>query len=233
MLKVLVVVIGGGLLLALGSGCVLGTYAVDRTNDFVDMFGVRVSANLGIGLEANVRATELFQTGAGWSEKFAIGFKGRHYGVYEEKTRTSPFIETDWFPVIYPTPFALDRRVWRHGLKGNFPDIDISRQMFLGCSSDIPFTKDGTVTDYDRRYDEVGFSVYLGMVGVDAEVRLLEVLDFVLGFFTIDPMGDDRLRNPPQPKKDYGTQNPAVKKLREKMERDRPAKKAPKRKKSP
>jgi hypothetical protein len=218
-------VLVSGLVLVLGSGCV---YFMDRGNDFVDMFGVRLTGNFGWGLEANVRATELFQTGIGWSEKYAIGFNGRHYGTYKEQSYTLPFTPSDWVPWIYPTPIANARAVKREPILGNFPAIDSSRHIWLGYPSDVAFTKDGEPTKYDRRYDEIGFSVYALIIGVEAEVRLVEIFDFVLGIFTIDMMGDDQLRKPKQPKKEYGTKNPAVKKLIDKKEQDKkPEKKAP------
>lgn len=194
MLRILAVFLAAGMVLVLGSGCVLGTYAVDRANDFVDMFGFRVSGNMGFGLEANVRATELFQTGLGWSDKYVVGFKGRDIGTYKEQSYTLPFIPSDWFPWIYPTPFAVDRSVEREAIAGTFKRVNCSRHVFCGAPSDVAFVKKEEATKYDRRYDEVGFSVFAIMFGVEAEVRLLEVLDFVLGIFAIDPMKDDKLR---------------------------------------
>ena len=97
------------------------------------------------------------------------------------------------------------------------------------------FSKKGEATKYDRRPDEVGFSVYALVVGLEAEVRLLEVLDFVLGIFTIDPMKDDRLRKPPTAGTSSGTRSPAVKKpLQKKAPPKAPVrKKPPARKKTP
>jgi hypothetical protein len=160
------------------------------------MFGIRVSGNLGLGLEANVRATELIQTGFGWSEKYVVGLYGREAGAYLEQSYSLPFIASDWFPWIFPVPFGYERGVRRKVLAGNFPDVDVNRQVswIAPVVSDIGFTKREKHTPYDRRWDDIGFSVYAGMVGVEAEVRVREVFDFILGLFAIDFMKDDHLR---------------------------------------
>jgi hypothetical protein len=199
--RLLLFALGAVILMSVGSGCALGMWAADRSNDFIDMFGLRVCGNLGLGLEANVRATEAFQTGLGWSEKYCIGFKGRDVGVYLEQSYSLPFMPSDWLPWIYPSPFGSERCLKREKQGGTFPDVSVSRQVFFGVPSDVAFGRKGEKTNYDRRYDEVGVSAYAVMVGVEFEVRLLEVLDFALGMATfglVDVMGDDWLKQPPE-----------------------------------
>jgi len=193
-LKRLLLILGACILLSAGSGCAVGMWTADRANDFVDMFGVRLSGNMGIGLEANVRATEVFQTGLGWSEKYVVGFKGRDYGVYKEQSYSLPFVPSDWVPWVYPSPFGTERSVNREPVNGTFKPVNSSRQVFFGAPSDIVFVESQEETKYERHYDEVGFSAYALMVGIEAEVRLLEVLDFAVGMVTFgiaDIMSDD------------------------------------------
>lgn len=204
MYRILLVIFGSVVLLSAGSGCAFGHYWMDRGNDLVDMFGLRVSGNLGFGLEANVRATEFFQTGIGWSEKYVIGISGREFGCYLEQSYSMPFTPSDWVPWIYPTPFGFERGIKRTPIFGNFPEVGVERQVSFLPSygskyrivSDVPWAG-RKKTSYDRWGGDIGFSAcagFLVVAGVEAEVRLHEVFDFILGWFTIDFMKDDKMR---------------------------------------
>lgn len=225
--RILLFALGAVILTSAGSGCALGMWAADRSNDFIDMFGLRVCGNMGLGLEVNARATELFQTGLGWSEKYCIGFKGRDVGAYLEQSYSLPFIASDWLPWAYPSPFGSERCVKREAQGGTFPDVSVSRQVFCGAPSDVAFGRKGEKTKYDRRYDEVGFSAYAVMIGVEAEVRLLEVLDFALGMATfglVDIMGDDWLQQPPEVRATWWKKKPKKVPLKKEPEKTQPSK---------
>lgn len=210
MSRILLLILGAAVFfstLAAGSGCAVGHYWMDRGNDFADMFGLRVCGNLGGGLEANVRVTEFIQTGFGWSEKYVVGTSGREFGAYLEQSYSLFFIPSDWVPWIYPTPFGFKRGIKRTAISGNFPPIDVDRQVSIIPSYgkkysvlwDVGFTKRDKKTRYDRRWDDIGFSVCAGfpvVVGIEFEIRLREVIDFIFGWFVAPDlilMKDDKL----------------------------------------
>ncbi|MBI4617371.1 MAG: hypothetical protein HY720_27420 [Planctomycetes bacterium] len=168
------------------AAAVAGRYLADRALDLADIPGLSLLG--GYGLSANVRATKAVQAGAGWYRAGRFGFLGRHAGAWWEERWEGGV------SIAYAHHFLMgtacgpiqehqDFRDWTSvddGVPGNengakLGDIDI-----LGKS--------------DRDFFDVGATAMLGVVGVDAEIRLAELADFLLGLGAIDISADDTTR---------------------------------------
>ena len=163
----------------------VGVYFRDRANDFVDIFGFSLS--LGIGALANVRVTQAIQCGGLFNGGARFGFIGRQAGSWSET-------ETELgFPGFYL------RSVQIAPAGGNIEPVDTERGQslwqFLGDEG-IPYD-----TGYDRKFWQVGATAHAVLVGVDFSINLKELLDFLLGWFTLDISRDDTANRPPEKKK--------------------------------
>lgn len=149
-----------------------------RGADLMDVVGVRVM--LGPGLGVYVRATEYAQLGAvfrGPSERtvptpegqairsvpcFVFGTIGRYGGAWFE--RASEVMLPGWSSRD-DDPLLIDREV---------------------VAGIVPLHGED-----DRWRASFGAGVHLLLVGVEAEVRPLQVLDLLAGLVGYDPSGDD------------------------------------------
>jgi hypothetical protein len=162
----------------------LGSWFEARGADLMDVVGVRVG--VGIGLGGYVRATEWAQLGImrrGPSEQSLVGGSG---SVREEGFR------------VRGVPCAMFGTIGRYGglwtetsreimLPGysNRGDVTppIRREVVAGV---VPL--DGLDDDWQASF---GAGVHLLILGFEAEVRPLQVIDFVGGLLGYDPAGDD------------------------------------------
>ena len=177
------------LLLPSTVGC---AYAKARILDFVDIFRARAKVGLGIGAE--VYATQFI--GAGFDltvmplRSNSIVLKKRKIEIEDS------FSSFCW--MVPPLCTIREIHYYRDGkrhyqaravtiaqgieiIEGEHPRIAQRRRITL----------ENWNRDYDRGLFGVGFSVHALIFGFGLEVLLDELLDFVLGWFTIDIMGDD------------------------------------------
>ena len=179
------------LLLPLLAGCAgtagsrdVGGWFTARGADFMDIFGLRIG--VGIGLGAYVRATEWVQLGMMWrgpSETSLVGASGS--------------VRTEGFKVR-GVPCAMFGTIGRYGglwseyshevmlpAYTNRRDVvpPIKREAFAGV---VP--PDGLADDWEASF---GAGVHAVVVGLEAEVRPLQLLDFLAGLLGYDPSGDD------------------------------------------
>ncbi len=148
-----------------------GGYFIARGLDFADLLGLSVM--YGVGLEVNARASKMAQVGAGWYDAHRrLGFIGRYPGYWAEERAEGgiSLLYGHW----------LERRdlhgpITKYHPVGFFP---------RGQNWDIQNGKDRTI-------DEVGGTAFVGFLGVDAHHRPVELIDFLLGWFTVDIMDDD------------------------------------------
>jgi hypothetical protein len=162
-----------------------GVYFKDRGNDFVDIFGL--SFTFGIGVLANVRATQIVQAGGLWFNGSRAGFVGREYGTWSESS-----IEMG-FPGMYLRDLQLVPQ------SGSAKLVNTARGQswfFQFCGEEgVPYDE-----GYDRKFWQVGATVHAGVVGVDFSINLAEFLDFLLGWFALDISRDDTANRPPEKK---------------------------------
>jgi hypothetical protein len=153
-----------------------GIYFKDRGNDFVDIFSM--SFYFGLGVVANVRATQFLQAGGLWFNGSRVGFIGREYGSWAQSSMELGF----------PGMYIRDIQMKPQG--GNAKVVNTARGQswifhLLG-DEDKPFD-----SGYDRKVWQVGATGVAGLVGIDFSVNLEELLDFLLGWFSMDISRDD------------------------------------------
>jgi len=154
-----------------------------RGADFMDIFGVRIAVGAGLGLY--VRATEYVQLGVikkGASDAdmpspreaearafpfVVVGNVGRYGGVWSERS----------------TEVMLPGWSNRDAVLTAESSPPIQRRVIAGYVSQHG--------EYDNWRGAFGLGAHLLLVGVEAEVRPFEVLDFLAGLAGYDPSGDD------------------------------------------
>ncbi len=159
----------------------VGVYFKDRANDFVDIFSFSIS--VGLGALANVRATQAIQCGGLFNGGPRFGFMGREAGTWSETV------------MEFGIPGFYIRSVQIIPGGGTIKPVDTERGQsiwqFLG---DEGKRYDD---DYDRKFWQVGATAHAGLVGADFSINLKEILDFLLGWFTVDISRDDTANRPP------------------------------------
>lgn len=173
-------------LILVGPGCASGrNYAVNRSADLVDILRVHVMAGPGIGVKGEV--TRLIQAGIVFEQNcFAWGLHNRAVSPWTESVFSWGLIVGYHDETTKRIPRLSGDYGWRfdrEGEGGVFQGTDESGNLTLDL-----LTLRGTV---------------MLLVGIDLELRLGEVLDFVAGIFQFDPSGDDvdieSLREPDLP----------------------------------
>lgn len=179
------------LLAALLPGCVsaagrrdLGSWLEARGADAMDVVGLRIG--VGIGLGAYVRATEWAQLGLmrrGPSESSLVGGSG---SVREEGFR------------VRGVPCAMFGTIGRWGGLWTESSREIMLPAYSNRGDVIPpirreivagaVSLDGSQDDW--RWS-LGAGVHAVILGLEAEVRPMQVLDFLGGLLGYDPSGDD------------------------------------------
>lgn len=182
----------------------VGNYAKNRGNDFLDVF--KVKGGVGIGIEADVKMTDLLHVGLGGSLLANAGIYGRKVVSGFESNSNPPM------PQLFPgfsanmifsetkeiTPFFITRA----HLEINDDIFSDKRREFGDCTEReycyLSPLISGDKLNYDtkdtpsllRRFDiEAGAT--LGIVGGRVGFSPGELVDFILGIFTIDIAKDD------------------------------------------
>jgi len=162
----------------------LGSWMEARGADVMDLVGIRIG--VGIGLGAYVRATEYLQLGIMYRGPTETSLVGRSGSVREEGFQ------------VRGVPCAMFGTIGRYGglwtessheimLPGysNRADVvpPIRREIVAGV---VPL--DGLADDWEASF---GAGAHVLILGVEAEVRPLQLLDFIAGLLGYDPAGDD------------------------------------------
>lgn len=150
------------------------SYLEKRALDLLDIFSLRVTA--GPGLRVHARATKIFQLGLG------------KMGPAEGATmgHTFPLYKLGW----------LKRQggLW----KERSLEVGISLFYYYQTMGEpMGGNKTSFGEEEDRGFWDVGGAAHFLLIGLEAEVRLDEVLDAVTGFFGMDIMRDDRAYRDP------------------------------------
>lgn len=177
--------------LLVAPGCASGrNYAVNRGADLVDILRLHVMAGPGIGVKAE--ATRLIHAGILFEQScFAWGLHNRAVSPWKESVFSWGLVVGYHDETVERIPVLSGDYGWRfdnEGEGGVFQAADPSGNLTLDL-----LTFRGAV---------------MLLVGIDLEVRVGEVLDFVAGIFQFDPSGDDvdveAMREPDLPPPDVG-----------------------------
>jgi hypothetical protein len=160
---------------AISTGC---TYTTDRLNDLTDVCQAKVVLGEGVDLSGRVLWVAL---GGGYSDSVSAGFGNRGYGVWQGKRIDAQVL----------LPYVHTEEV--DPLAGNIESYGIGDR---GLVESWPPA--GKKHEFFRLTDEETYESYLRLgvtaqffLGFDAEVRPVEIIDFLLGIFTIDFRNDD------------------------------------------
>jgi len=155
-------------------------YLTDRFLDLCDVARIKVGAG---GFGVNARATTLVQLGAVFTQGTYVGWERRSIGVWQEDRFAGGF------SAAYQTTITT---TFMQGNEFADPTSDWNR-LFL----DRGYVRNGTnlFDDGRNRPLSVAAEVHLG-IGVDVAVYPEELIDFVLGIFTVDILADDLVNIP-------------------------------------
>ena len=170
-------------------GC---AYAKARVLDFADIFRARAKVGLGVGAE--IYATQFI--GAGF-DLTVMSFRSNSIVLKKRKIEIEDsFSSFCW--MVPPLCTIREIHCYRDGKRhyqARAVTIAQGIEIIGGEGSRTARRRKVTLENWDRDYDRglfgVGFSVNAIIVGLGFEILLDELLDFVLGWFTIDIMGDD------------------------------------------
>ena len=164
-----------------------GTYLKDRLNDFVDIFSLSLS--VGMGADVNVRCTQAIQAGALFWGGARFGFIGRMAGGWSETTFEMGI------PGFYVRSVEI---IGNEGSSIKRMDTERGQSLWQFCGDEgVPYDE-----GYDRKFWQVGATVHAIIIGADFSVNLMELLDFLLGWGTVDICRDDtanRVKEPEDP----------------------------------
>ena len=163
-------------------GEIVGRYFQDRANDFLDIFRVRLSAaRQAKGFGFHIRATCVAQAGALYFEGEHFGLDRRAIGVWREK-RFAGGLSAMYFTditndIVYGNRFTDVDDVWSETQERGI----VRNNIYWDDGRNHPFS--------------IGAEVQLGILpGVDIGLYPTELVDFVVGIFTLDPWDDDLMR---------------------------------------
>ena len=174
-------------MLAALSGC---TYASARANDFADIWRLNIETGVS-GLQADVKIGELAHIG--------LGHKGfSRYGTTYQIEQESK----DWAEIYLPFSliYAFDREPFAlHYVRA----LGDTRSVYVWWWSPYQSTQDRcfclapplTQKQSSRRTllhaFDLEVSLFVLIFGIEIGISFGELLDFILGIFTIDIAGDD------------------------------------------
>jgi hypothetical protein len=149
-------------------GAQAGHYFLSRWYDLVDIADFSFGA--GPGFLINVHATKLAQAVGGWGDAYHVGFRGRSAGIWREKRKEVGV------SLLYYQQVERERVTgWVENFRSEKMDLDTSTIY---------------ANNNDRSFLGVGAHIQAGVM-VEANVRPMQAVDFVLGWFTIDVLEDD------------------------------------------
>ncbi|MBN1867179.1 hypothetical protein JW916_07775 [Candidatus Sumerlaeota bacterium] len=139
-------------------------YPVNRLADFLDIASMNIG--FGLGLRFNAHATRAAQLGAGAGVMSKVGLDGRRLGLFNESRSE-----------LSALCFTMEHyeRVRAFGFVGPASTSREPDRLYLDA----------------RRFTGVGMGVDAAIVGMEAELKPSEVVDFLAGFAGIDFKRDD------------------------------------------
>ena len=148
--------------------CSCTSYFMQRSDDFGDIIRFKIQAGPGIAVMAEV--TRGIMLGGGIYKVDAFGFANRKFGIWHETTKEAGFV----LGIHRETCEQRDYYRGDYGLKT---------------------AEDGsyTLTHEDNSVDiwNLRGTLHVVIIGLDLELRLGQLADFITGIFGYDLAGDD------------------------------------------
>ena len=174
-------------------GC---SFAKARALDFADIFKFKIHWGYGIG--ATAYCTPFIDIGLeAWAAAFPFSKKKEHrYNVlafYQRRLRLQ--VQFVSFHSAIVPGLSYRKILWYE--KGVFHSETRTFALWeggqiIGEGHGGSFSVKEWNKNYDRSMFGVGFCVHAGIIGTSFEISLEELFDFLLGWFGIDIMKDDR-----------------------------------------
>ena len=153
-------------------GCARDNYMTNRVADFSDIIRLQLMAGAGVGLK--VEATRMIQLGGVYTHNnYAWGWANRSLGAWRESIRSWGLLFGHYSEDVSPPR--------------NFYSGDYGWTWPNGVMEFQPASAGGTDLDLLTFRGTLMF-----LIGVDVEIRVGEVFDFLAGLLQFDPAGDDR-----------------------------------------
>ncbi|MFH0944444.1 MAG: hypothetical protein V2A76_04530 [Planctomycetota bacterium] len=164
-----------GILLGTSSCGSVGTYFKHRYEDFGDMadLGFSFTTTPQIGLYWN--SLELIVAGYSKIDGYFVGFGGGQIGVTRHYNHCYGFL------------YAVEKVGWGDGLDGEHPEEVIAERTAGILGILLPPYNSGP--NYTPAC--VHFFPHIAYVGLVWNLRYMQIIDFVLGWTTLDICGDD------------------------------------------
>jgi hypothetical protein len=160
----------------MGMATKVGVYIWDRFMDLTDVAYVDLA--FGDGFLLNAHATKWVQLGAGYRDGVCFGFLPRSFGMwYDDRTEAGAAVPP-FFNLYY-------KKQYREALWGTTTLFD----------HDVDFAGADYLSNDTQHWTDIGVSLHLFPVGIDAGISPYEVFDFVFGWFgmpflvPVDPVG--------------------------------------------
>jgi hypothetical protein len=181
-LLIAVFLLGSMMLTQVGSANPVLKYCRDRCYDFLDLFRLRLSApKQAQGIGFHVRATCLAQIGV-------LYFSGEHFGMDRRAIGTWRENRMEGgLSLLYFTD-VQNEMIW-----GNrFTDLGTSWSQVV----ERGIVRNNIYWDDGRHHPfSLGAELQVGLLpGIDVGLYPQEAIDFLVGFFTLDPSDDDLSR---------------------------------------
>jgi len=159
------------LALALSPGCESpSTYWSNRGSDLLDT--VRIHGMFGPGVGAKLEVTRFLQLGLlGTWKTFALGVADDEAGYWRETIFS--------WGLLIGAHYELEMKGVER-VSGSYGWVFLPGEVFKPSDSG----------EYDLDIYTIRGTAML-VVGLDLELRMGEIYDFIVGFFTLDPAGDD------------------------------------------
>jgi len=210
------VILWGLVLLATAAGCSAPGYWADRERDAADIFTFTVGEGWGVKARAGFVNVGLFWNSDFWGLRGGGAFSvptERGWSGCADLVSPVPF-PLKWL-VGHCPPWVLVTSVESFDLSGVSPVEDLRRKGYQGGMLFVPFL---SATDKAYYYTQIEVAAGLGYT-VRLGFNPGELLDFLLGWTTIDILGDD-VGVTPTMEELRGTRCPAEALLKAVEERD-------------
>jgi len=170
-------------LVAAAAGCKAPNLQ-DRMDDAAEM--CRLNLGLGPGLLVNAHVTRCLALGMGTYEARRFGFRNGHGWIWDERRYDTNLIIPiwGWEDVVAVVHGGMPKTLLRGDDHDPLPPGEKPGDLRW---AEMPLT----INNKNRGWLEVSANVHLIVIGLEAGIDFGEVLDYALGWFGIDIMGDD------------------------------------------